>query len=146
MGGSGNDDFRAMFTLFKMSEKRVQRDVASRYKIAGPVLLSWLQTLNYIRIICAHHARLWNRELAIKPFIPDSKNDPRWHAPRAIANNRPFVVLTLLHFMLRQIAPQALGAPGFTSFLTNFPTFLWLRWASRPAGAIIRSGRRVTRR
>ena len=99
--------FGAMFTLFKMSEKRVQGSVAKRYGIAGPVLFSWLQTLNYIRNICAHHARLWNRELAIKPTVPDITNDPDWHGESAVANNRIFVVLTLLHYMLHRVAPQS---------------------------------------
>ena len=99
--------FGAMFTLFKMSERRIQNEVARRYGIAGPVLFSWLQTLNYIRNICAHHARLWNRELAIKPVIPDAKNAPDWHPPHAVPNNRVFVVLTLLRYMLSPIAPQS---------------------------------------
>ena len=113
--------FGAMFTLFKMSEKRVQKDVAWRYRIAGSVLLSWLQTLNYVRNMCAHHARLWNRELAIKPIIPDLKNGPRWHVPQAIANNRLFVVLTLLHFMLGLIAPESAWRTRLYSLFDRFP-------------------------
>ena len=99
--------FGSMFTLFVMSEKKVQKNVARKYDIAGPVLYSWLQTLNYVRNICAHHARLWNRELAIRPMVPDVKNSPEWHRPQSIANNRIFVVLTLLHFLLRRVAPQS---------------------------------------
>lgn len=113
--------FGAMFTLFKMSERRVQRDVANRYGVAGPVLLSWLQTLNYVRNLCAHHARLWNRELAIKPVVPDLKNAPAWHTPQPIANNRPFVVLTLLHFMLAQIAPQSAWRARLYALFDRFP-------------------------
>ncbi|WP_438590204.1 Abi family protein [Duncaniella muris] len=26
---------------------------------------SWLHTINYVRNICAHHARLWNRDFNI---------------------------------------------------------------------------------
>src|SRR5207247_820686 len=104
-----------------MSEQRVQGNVARRYRIAGPVLFSWLQTLNYVRNICAHHARLWNRELALKPVIPDFKNDPRWHPPTAIANNRPFVVLTLLRFLLGQIAPQSSWRERLYALFDRFP-------------------------
>ncbi|WP_349293799.1 Abi family protein [Marinobacter sp. M3C] len=35
-----------------------------------PLLQSWLHTLTIVRNICAHHARLWNRELGIKPELP----------------------------------------------------------------------------
>lgn len=98
--------FGSMLTLFKMSERRIQSAVAKRFGIAGPVLLSWLLTLNYIRNICAHHSRLWNRELAIRPSVPDSKNGPHWHSPQPVTTRRIFVVLTLLNFMLRSVAPQ----------------------------------------
>jgi abortive infection bacteriophage resistance protein len=29
-------------------------------------LASWLHTLTFIRNCCAHHSRLWNRELSIR--------------------------------------------------------------------------------
>lgn len=41
--------------------------VCGGYGLPHPVLISWLHSLNYIRNICAHHARLWNRECRIKP-------------------------------------------------------------------------------
>jgi abortive infection bacteriophage resistance protein len=112
--------FGAMFTLFKMSDRRIQKDVARRYRIAAPVLLSWLQTLNYVRNICAHHARLWNRELAIKPTVPYVKNRPEWHNP-LIPNNRVFAVLTLLQDMLRTIAPQSQWRERWFELLNTFP-------------------------
>ena len=104
--------FGSMFTLFAMSEKKVQKNVARKYGIAGPVLYSWLQTLNYVLNICAHHARLWNRELAIRPTVPDVKNGPEWHRPQSIDTNRMFVVLTILRFLLHRVAPQRRAEVG----------------------------------
>nr|WP_245153128.1 Abi family protein [Xanthomonas oryzae] len=34
------------------------------------MLKSWLHALTSIRNICAHHSRLWNRELGIRPELP----------------------------------------------------------------------------
>lgn len=113
--------FGAMFTLFNMSERRIQRDVARRYGIAGPVLTSWLPTLNYVRNMCAHHARLWNRELAIKPALPDLRNGPLWHQPDPISNHRVFAVLTLLRFLLGQIAPQSLWRDRLYALFDSYP-------------------------
>jgi abortive infection bacteriophage resistance protein len=91
-----------MFTLFRMSQKRIHASVAKRFSLPGPVLLSWLRTLLYVRNLCAHHARLWNRELAVKPMLP--YNDDRWSG---MSNNRVFVVLTMLNQMLSEVAPQS---------------------------------------
>ena len=40
------------------------------------VLSSWLHTFTYIRNICAHHSRIWNRELAIAIIVPRQGG---WH-------------------------------------------------------------------
>ena len=99
--------FGQMLTMFRHCGKHVQRDIGANFKISGTVLRSWLFTLNYIRNLCAHHARLWNRELAIKPILPDARHDARWHSPQVVPNNRIFVVLTLLRFALKHTAPQS---------------------------------------
>ncbi|MFA5800678.1 MAG: Abi family protein [Candidatus Peribacteraceae bacterium] len=99
--------FGNMFTLFRISGKHTQKALAQPYGVTGKVLFSWLLTLNYVRNLCAHHARLWNRELALKPLIPDAKHDPRWYGERPVGNNRIFAVLTIHHFLLLRIAPQS---------------------------------------
>ena len=51
------------------------RDNATRNAVAGvygvneAVLVSWLRSLTYLRNLCAHHSRLWNRDFAIKPLV-----------------------------------------------------------------------------
>ena len=99
--------FGQMLTMFRHCGKHVQRDIGASFHISGNVLRSWLFTLNYIRNLCAHHSRLWNRELAIKPILPDARHDALWHSPHAVPNNRIFVVLTLLRYALKYTAPQS---------------------------------------
>ena len=74
--------FGMMFTLFRMSGKHVQVSIGSSYKLSGPRSVSWLLTLNYVRNLCAHHSRLWNRELEIKPM------NTRLEARPALASSR----------------------------------------------------------
>ena len=52
-----------------------QKLIADDFKIPPSVLVSWLKTFCYIRNICAHHSRLWNRQLSISPSLPKSD---RW--------------------------------------------------------------------
>lgn len=113
--------FGSMFTLFKMADRRTRSVIARRYGLHGPVLLSWLQTLNYVRNICAHHARLWNRDLAIRPTIPDEKNDRRWYGTRAISNKKLFVLLTLLQQLLNGIVPQTGWRTRLFNLFDRFP-------------------------
>ena len=113
--------FGNMLTLFRMSGKHVQNPIAADYKLTGKVFLSWLLTLNYVRNLCAHHSRLWNRELALRPILPDLKHDGRWHGPRAVSNRRIFVVLTMLHCLVREIAPQTGWRNRLYAVFDRFP-------------------------
>lgn len=39
--------------------------IASYFALPPTTFCSWLHTINYVRNICAHHARLWNRHMNI---------------------------------------------------------------------------------
>jgi len=97
--------FGLVLMLFRGSPAAVKQDIARRLGVTDRVLASWLHTINAVRNICAHHGRLWNRELGMKPMIP--KKDARWHDPVDVANNRVFGVLTILKYLLDEIAPQS---------------------------------------
>jgi abortive infection bacteriophage resistance protein len=51
-----------------------KKKIAEHFGIESRVLESWLHSISYLRNICAHHARLWNRTLRVKPQFPNSKN------------------------------------------------------------------------
>ena len=99
--------FGAMYTLYRGLRTRMKKDIAQEYGVHAPVLSSWLRTLNQVRNLCAHHARLWNREFGNKPLIPEPAASPEWHTPVAIANDKTFGILTVLYFLLKKVAPQS---------------------------------------
>ena len=41
--------------------------IAKFYSLPPDTFCSWLHTINYVRNLCAHHARLWNRDFNIVP-------------------------------------------------------------------------------
>jgi abortive infection bacteriophage resistance protein len=49
---------------------QVKKQVAAAYGLSVPVLESWLRHLALVRNVCAHHARLWNREFTLTPEQP----------------------------------------------------------------------------
>ena len=54
----------------------LQRSICSILEIQHYTSRSWLHVMSFLRNICAHHARLWNRELEIRPLIP--RKDSKW--------------------------------------------------------------------
>lgn len=114
--------FGTMLTFYRGTSKKVKQNVANIFEMPEAVLDSWLLTLNAVRNICAHHGRLWNRELGVKPFIPRINISPDWHTPIKVQNNRMFGVLTICKWSLDRIAPQSRWFDRFHALLTASPT------------------------
>ncbi len=97
--------FGSLHTMFKGLKANLKQAIAKKYNITDKVLLSWIKTIQVIRNICAHHGRLYNRILGVKPLIPNK--NPLWRSPEVIDNSRVFSILTILNYLLRIIAPQS---------------------------------------
>ena len=117
-------DFGAMSLLFA-GMKRPDRDwISKKYGVTdGRIFASWLRSLNYIRNLCAHHSRLWNRNIVDQARFPDAAeagdlanfiNDPH-----AIA--RPFAYFSILQWLMREISPNSHWHQRFKEHLRSFP-------------------------
>lgn len=91
-----------------------KKSIASYYNVHHKRLGDWLHMLTYIRNVCAHHSRLWNREFAIKP---DKSNDPNWQPPITPRNDRLFYILLILRFLLKQMNKGDHWANEITSLI-----------------------------
>jgi abortive infection bacteriophage resistance protein len=98
--------FGQLFTFFRHLHRVEKKRLAQAFDLYPPVLESWLHTLNFTRNACAHHARLWNREIPIRPKLPNIQHRPEWHDPVEIYNQRVFAILTILKYLLSNIMPQ----------------------------------------
>lgn len=119
--------FGKVLTMFNGVDDSMRRLIAYHHGTEDMVLKSWLGALNVIRNICAHHGRLWNRELGYKPLIPRGKKHPAWHIPVRIPQNRIFGILTILRYLLRTIAPQSNWEARLLALLDEYPEIS--RWS-----------------
>lgn len=99
--------FGSVVTLYQGAPKPVRDNVASFFGVPAIVVESWLRCLNVVRNICAHHARLWNRTLGVRPMLPRATRYPDWHKPVAIKNDQIFAALTILAYTLNRVAPRS---------------------------------------
>lgn len=94
--------FGNILTIYRKMHRPIQQEIATEFGVPVIIMESWLLTLNHVRNICAHHARLWNRRLGIRPQIPTVKKHPEW---ANVSNDKPFVVLLMLSVLLDKCAP-----------------------------------------
>lgn len=82
-----------------------KKRIANFFDVHPTVLSSWLHSLTYVRNICAHHSRLWNRDLAIEP---DRLKKPvgKWVGASYQNNKRVFYFITVLKYLLLRVNPE----------------------------------------
>lgn len=133
--------FGSLSRMFSGMLREDQRAVASRYHVQPFHLGSWLHHLVYVRNLCAHHSRLWDRVWSIKPELPPGRV---WTPPLVSGNGRLYATLLMLLDLLRRCpaappfahewrarlqahlqnppqAPQSLQKMGFTADWSAHP-------------------------
>jgi abortive infection bacteriophage resistance protein len=78
-----------------------KRKIAQLLGEADNVVTSWMQSLTYVRNLCAHHSRVWNRTLAVSPKIPKKNKVGK------VDGRRIYGVLLVLQIILNRIAPDS---------------------------------------
>lgn len=113
--------FGMLLTILSGAAKTIRQQLAQPFGISEEVFLSWMRSIGGARNICAHHARLWNREFGYKPLIPRRHKHPEWHEPVEVKEYRLFGLLTVLKYMLNYIAPQSRWPDRLTGLLDRYP-------------------------
>jgi len=91
--------FHGASIVYKYMRGTIRLPVAAQFNVQHDTLESWLHSLVFVRNVCAHHARLWNRQLTITARIP--------HAYKAdwaeVSRNRIYVPCCIIRHLLDQL-------------------------------------------
>ena len=117
-------DFGAMSKLYAGMRVQEQDAIAAKYGVCdGRVFASWLRSLNYLRNLCAHHSRLWNRNIVDQPKLPPASEVP-WVVPfeqDAHARARCFLLLRIARHVLQRVNPGSKWPARLHEHLQYFP-------------------------
>lgn len=89
----------------------------------GRIFASWLRSLNYLRNVCAHHSRLWNRNIVDQPKLPKI-GEVNWIEPfRGDGHRvaRVFLLLCIAKHLLGIINPSSTWGQRLKQLLLEFP-------------------------
>lgn len=90
--------FGKLSQLYSGLAYKYQKKIAREFLISHEVLKTWLHTLVYVRNVCAHHSRFWNKTLAIQPSFPSK--DVAWTDPFIISNQKAFAVFSIMKYLM----------------------------------------------
>jgi abortive infection bacteriophage resistance protein len=109
---------------------RDKRNIANYFGLNDSTLVSWLHGIVYLRNICAHHSRLWNREMRIQPVIPIRPDKPFLTQTKYInpdtglslpLNNKTFFMLSMIVYLMNTINPKHKVKERFNALLAKYP-------------------------
>lgn len=101
--------------LFKALDQQQCIYTCNKFGMRHKVLCSWFHGISYIRNLCAHHSRLWNRICTIKPLVAKtykSDLDP---------NTRVYAHLVVMQILLDKIALDNHWANRLSQLLDDHP-------------------------
>jgi abortive infection bacteriophage resistance protein len=90
-------------------------EICNAFGVNHQTLSSWLHAISYVRNVCAHHGRLWNHILTIKPLIP---NNRRGEFP---TNERVYAALLAMQFILQSFWSNNHWAERLRDLLNEHP-------------------------
>ncbi|MDZ7856429.1 Abi family protein [Sphaerotilus sp.] len=118
-------DFGTLSRLYGGMKETDQDHISALYGISnGRVFATWLRSLNYLRNVCAHHSRLWNRNVIDQPKLPPKEEVPALAAfhDDGQLRARPFLLLCITHHLLKVINPASQWGHRFKTLLAEeFP-------------------------
>lgn len=106
-----------MYRYLKAGQAR--RQLAKFYGLSDTVMESWLHSIVYVRNICAHHSRLWNRRLSINAMIPRHTHLPFIEIPDD--TKKVYYTLAIILYFLQTINPNSTFASRFKTLLAKYP-------------------------
>ena len=113
--------FGALSRLYEnLNAGIVRREIAKTFGIADIVLISWLHGLVYIRNVCAHHARLWNKPMHIQPLFP-RRIQHTWLTDRTVSNNRLYYALSMIIYLLNTVTPNHTFKQKLENLFAKYP-------------------------
>lgn len=114
-----------------------KRAIAHHFGVSDSVFQTWLHSIVYLRNICAHHSRLWNKSMSIRPQFP--KNTMKqWIDMTNVQNNKTYFMLSMIQYLLQTVNPKSTFSSRLKLLLSkydnvdvramNFP----VNWESEP--------------
>ncbi len=88
--------FGTLSKFYKNMHNKDKKVIAKTFGVGYTYVESWLESISYVRNICAHYGRLYNAKLSKTPMLYKE------YSQVGIGNNRLFAVLLCLKHLLKQ--------------------------------------------
>lgn len=124
--------FKEISTLFShLKDPKDTQRIEAHFGWKFPLLKSWFRSLSDLRNLCAHHARVWNREFGSRPEIPKKIRQPWPHVPDSIAvgeeqslnpRRRLYLQVVVIEALMKAINPESEWSVRLVQLIQRYPS------------------------
>jgi len=117
-------DFGTLSHFFAGMNQGDKNAIAAQYGLAqGKTLETWLRNLNDVRNLCAHHSRLWNRNITSLPSWPKAGEIKSLDHLVGQTQSLPrlYASLVILRHLLLTINPSTTWADRLKKHVSDLP-------------------------
>jgi len=115
-----------------LKHPRDKRNIANYFGLDDTTFGSWVHTIVYIRNVCAHHSRLWNRVFRIAPRMPlktakpwitiTTLPNPVAGQPPVALNDKTYFLLSMIAYLLATVDPNSTFKTKLDQLLAHYPS------------------------
>lgn len=98
-----------------------KKAIAKTFGTFPSILESWLKSMLFVRNCSAHHSRLWNRRIPLKPMIPTRKKNRFLQTVNDNTNKQLYGILSCILYVLNQINPTSSFQTKLKELFTEYP-------------------------
>lgn len=123
--------FAQISNLFsQLKPPEVQKEIAGHFGWPHAVLKSWFRSLSDLRNWCAHHSRVWNRELGTAPLWPKKGSERLAVVSERLPVNldqqlnsrkRLYFLLVIIESLLTRVSPNSAWSIRLAALLAKYP-------------------------
>ncbi|MDR1938790.1 MAG: Abi family protein [Tannerellaceae bacterium] len=104
-----------------LNSASLKKKLANCFELSFPVFSSWILALANLRNLCAHHRRLWNRNMAVVPAEPKSPTLP-WIDSSTTDMKRIYYRICIIKYLLFTVSPNNTFTENLKSLMVQYPT------------------------
>jgi len=113
--------FGSLSMLYKnLKGSKEKREIAHYFGLADTVFQTWLHSIVYLRNVCAHHSRLWNRNMSIQPEMPKTPHK-QWLQYTNISTKKTYFILCMINYLLQTVNPKNTFKNRFRDMIEDYP-------------------------
>ena len=109
--------FGSVSKIFSGLKRADQKKISDLFGLSPEILSSWMHSLSYLRNLCAHHQRLWNRFFTISPTAPKAYQDHFDHPERL------YPQLFVIQYLMRRITTDSQWARKLNGLITGYSVY-----------------------